>query len=127
MMYQFKPRTVDKFNKDLTREQVKEQIPSRVSVKGKEFDVVDGCVDAPMAFETELATLGFERRSRPSVTVRRQEPEVPTTDPEPEPPQDDETREGYWGGPSTQDELQGEQEAEEEAPPPRKPRVQRKS
>lgn len=127
MMYQFVPTTKDKFGKDLSHDQIKDQFPTRVSVKGgMVFDVVDGCLEASSKLAVELATLGFEMRSRPSVKVKRSEPEVPQTEPQ--------AVEVVSIAEEEQEQKQDEEEQQEESdlsedPAPRKPlgRVQRKS
>ena len=127
MMYQFVPTTKDKFGKDLTRQQIKDQIPTHVSVKGNTFDVTDGCIDASSKLAAELATLGFEMRSRPSVKVKRTEPETPQTDPKPVVEKLDEpTEEEQEEEPVEEEPVEEEQE---EAPKPssRVQRVSRKS
>lgn len=46
-----------------------EDVPTRVSVGGREYDVRDFCIDAPAKFEKDLALHGFRVRIRPGVVV----------------------------------------------------------
>lgn len=57
-----------------------DDIPTRVSVGGKEYDVVEGCIEAPIGVEAALKAHGFSMRRRPRVEIRERpvthEPEI---------------------------------------------------
>jgi hypothetical protein len=71
MMYEFTVPKGKKLNPD--------DVPTAVSVGGREYEVVEGCIEAPSRFQNELKAHGFEMRRRPSITVR----EMPVSKPSP--------------------------------------------
>jgi hypothetical protein len=47
-----------------------EEVPTHLSIDGREYKVEDFCIDAPAKFASELKMHGFVQRTRQTITVK---------------------------------------------------------
>ena len=62
MIYEFATRDGKKPSDD--------EVPTHLSVGGREYQVKDYCVDGPVKHEADFKLHGFVPRQRPTVTVK---------------------------------------------------------